>query len=223
VHRKRLIARWQRRLVGAIACRRREPSVLARLVVRLLALEREGQTVAVQAQPGLMQTALEQTGVALQGVQGVGPFRRDHRAQLSVAMELEAHLDAAERGRLELDDQAIDPPGIALAICMPIWNTGAGGTGRPGARAASDTAWSARGTAASAASLPGSSQASGAGAAIDRPVAATNERTRAAAGGATAESAPPWSDRPGKAAGAVVSAVSAIDVVSGRAPEALLV
>ena len=83
-------------------------------MMRLLALEREGQTVAVQAQPGLVQTALEQTGVALQGIQGVGPLRRDHGADLIVAMELEAHLDATERGGLELDDQAIDPAGHRL-------------------------------------------------------------------------------------------------------------
>ena len=86
-------------------------------MMRLLAREREGQTVAVEAQPGVLQTALEQTGVALQGIQGVGPLRRDHGADLIVAMKLEAHLDPTERGGLELDDQAIDPAG------QPPWRS----------------------------------------------------------------------------------------------------
>src|SRR5690606_12458625 len=101
-------ARDHGRLVARIVRRERKGSMLARLIVRLLALQRERQVVAVQAQTGVVQAALEQARVALQGVQRVRPVRGDHGAHLVVAMELEADLDPPERGRLELYEQALD-------------------------------------------------------------------------------------------------------------------
>jgi hypothetical protein len=74
-----------------------------------LVAERELEAVVRGLEPGLLQGALELAGVAAQHIEGLRALDEEARGDMAVAVDVEAHVDAAELRRVEPDLEAAAP------------------------------------------------------------------------------------------------------------------